>query len=103
MTNEEEIKKFNTAYTQRPLAEVCDRLIEIQIVGDRCIYINDHRVEGGKPYVSENLPTKVKTTRLRDILDAFSEDEIKEYLREKVEVAAYLNGVNAYRAAGEKE
>lgn len=22
----------------------------------RCIYINDHRVVGGKPYVSENLP-----------------------------------------------
>ena len=30
--------------------------VEIVIVGKRCVYINDYRVAGAKPYVSENLP-----------------------------------------------
>jgi len=30
--------------------------VEIVVVGQRCVYINDYRVAGRKPYVSENLP-----------------------------------------------
>jgi hypothetical protein len=47
---------WNAAYKLRPLNPNCDRKIEITIVGKRCIYINDYRVQGGKSYVSQSLP-----------------------------------------------
>ena len=34
-----------------------DKALTVTIVGRRCVYINDYRVAGSKPYVSENLPS----------------------------------------------
>lgn len=90
---------WNAASKLSPTSPVCDRPIEIMIVGKRCIYINDHRVQGGKPYVSENLPYESRTTTVRDVLEAFSLDEILAYVREKIAVDAYYAGCRNYRDA----
>jgi hypothetical protein len=95
---------FSAAYDNRPLNAVCGREIEVCVVGDRCVYVNNHRVAGGKPYVSENLPTRTKSTTVREVLDAFNEAEILAYLAERREVRAYCAGVRAFRdAAAERE
>lgn len=93
------MEAFNKAYQQRPFDDVCSKEVEITIVGERCVYINNYRVEGGKPYYSENLPQKTKTTAMRKIFDAFSVEEIKAYISEKERIEAYMSGVNAYRDA----
>lgn len=92
---------WNKAYQKRPLNELCSREIDIDIVGNRCIYINDHRVQGGKPYASENLPKTTKKTTVRDVLEAFSVQEIHAYLEERIAVENYCAGVRNYRDAGE--
>ena len=48
----------------------------------RCVYINDYRVAGAKPYVSENLPQHSLKTTLGSVLDAFTEKQIRAALRE---------------------
>ena len=60
--------------------ENVEKKIEIEIVGKRCVYINDYRVAGSKPYASENLPQYAFTATISDILDAFSLPEIINYL-----------------------
>lgn len=95
MENLDEV--WGEAYKNRPLDEKCSREITIDIVGDRCIYINDYRVQGGKPYHSENLPTKTKKTTVRDVLQAFTDDEINAYLKEKKAVDNYCAGLRAFR------
>jgi hypothetical protein len=92
-------KAWKDAYDKRPLNSLCSEMIEISVVGERCIYINDHRVAGGKPYVSENLPRKAKRTPLRDILDAFTEEQILTYLAEKHQITSYCAGLRAFRDA----
>lgn len=94
---------FNAAYDKRPLNDLCSREIEVSVVGDRCVYVNDHRVAGGKPYISENLPTRAKRTTVRQVLDAFSEAEILAYLFERREVRAYCAGIHAFRDADAKQ
>lgn len=49
-----------------------DKEVEITVVGRRCVYINDYRVVGGKPYVSENLPSHSFKCTVKDILDALT-------------------------------
>ena len=44
--------------------------IEIVVMGNRCVYINDYRVAGRKPYVSENLPQQTFRTTLDDVVKA---------------------------------
>lgn len=54
---------FNTAYDARPTDELCEREIEVSIVAKRCVYVNDYRIAGSEPYVSEGLPShSIKTT-----------------------------------------
>lgn len=90
---------WNKAYASRPLNQLCGREIEIMIVGKRCIYINDHRVQGSKPYVSENIPSEKRKTTVRDVLEAFSMEDIHAYLEEKIAVNAYCAGLRNYRDA----
>lgn len=60
-----------------------DKKIEICVVGKRCVYINDFRVAGGKPYVSENLPQHLFHVLAQDIFEAFSTDQIKAELKRR--------------------
>ena len=75
-----------TDIEQKALAlvnEVMDKKIEICVVGKRCVYINDFRVAGGKPYVSENLPQHSFHVRAQDIFEAFSTDQIEAELKRR--------------------
>lgn len=57
--------------------------IEIVIVGNRCVYINNYRVVGSKPYVSENLPHQTFRVTLAEILDAFALDDLQKAVDER--------------------
>ena len=50
--------------------------IEIVVVAKRCIYINDYRVAGAKPWVSENLPQHSFNVTLGDIIDALPRKQL---------------------------
>ena len=47
-----------------------EQKIELCVVGKRCVYLNDYRIAGGKPYVSEGLPEHSFTITVQDILSA---------------------------------
>jgi hypothetical protein len=59
------------------------KLIEIIVVGSRCLYINDYRVAGRKPYASENLPQQTFHVTLAEILDAFPLDDLQKAVDER--------------------
>lgn len=46
------------------------REVELTVVGSRCVYLNDHRIAGSKPYVSENLPQHSFQVRVGEIINA---------------------------------
>jgi hypothetical protein len=50
--------------------EAVERKIEVTVVGKRCVYLNDYRICGGKPWVSENLPQHDFKTSIKDVLHA---------------------------------
>lgn len=59
------------------MTEQHDKEIELQIVWEagggqkiRCIYLNDYRVIGSKPYVSENLAHTIHKIKLRELANA---------------------------------
>lgn len=67
----------------RPTEPACERTIAVQVVGKRCVYVNDYRIAGGKPYYSENLPNHRFETTVRDALAAFSDADLRAALRER--------------------
>ena len=64
----------------REIAKGLETPIEITVVGKRCVYINDYRVAGGKPWVSENLPQHSFNVTLKDILDALPRKTVRAIL-----------------------
>lgn len=92
--------EFNTIYDARPAKPTANKPVEIDVVARRCVYINNYRVAGGKPYVSENLPSHTLKTTLGDVLQAFSDSEIRAALREQRAEREYFAGYHeAKRAA----
>lgn len=59
--------------------------IRITVVGKRCVYINNYRVAGSKPYVSEHLTEHDLNTTLGEVLNAFSDADISKALKERKE------------------
>lgn len=57
--------------------------IVICVVGRRCVYINNYRAAGGKPYVSEQLPEHSFNTTVDEVLSAFSTKQIRDFLTRK--------------------
>ena len=45
------IKVWQETYDARPADDLCARQITVDVVGTRCVYLNNHRIAGGKPYV----------------------------------------------------
>lgn len=82
-----------------PKCQTRDKPIEVTVVARRCVYVNNHRIAGGKPYYSENLPTHDLKCSLGDVLDAFSERDIRAALREKKAHAKYYADFHAARKA----
>src|ERR1041384_847960 len=56
-----------------PACPTAKKPIEVTVVGRRCVYVNNYRIAGGKPYFSENLPSHDLRTTLGEVLDAFSD------------------------------
>jgi hypothetical protein len=51
--------------------------IELTVVGTRCVYLNDHRIAGSKPYVSENLSQHSFMVSIDEILAALPMLQVK--------------------------
>ena len=66
-----------------PKTPVSDTPVEVYVVAKRCVYVNDYRIAGSKPYYSENLPSHTLMTKLGDVLAAFTDQQIKDALAEK--------------------
>lgn len=81
-----------------PKQTVRERLIEVEVVAKRCVYVNDYRVAGGKPYVSEQLPSHIIKTSVGDVLDAFTDKEIRAALREAKAMRNYYAAIHAANA-----
>lgn len=82
-----------------PPAPHRNKLIEVSVVGRRCVYVNDYRVAGGKPYYSENLPHHELKTTLGDVLDAFRAEDIRAALAEREEYAESLRAYHERKKA----
>ena len=67
----------------RPTEAALDVKTEVQVVGTRCVYVNDYRIAGGKPYYSENLPNHSFEATVRDVLEAFPDRVLQAALRER--------------------
>lgn len=58
--------------------------VGLTLVGNKCIYLNEYRIQGKKPYVSENHTILNKKVRVVDVLNALDFDDIKKYVDEKL-------------------
>jgi hypothetical protein len=92
---------FNEVYDARPKA-MAEKPIEVSVVGKRCVYVNDYRICGSKPYVSENLPWHDFTTSMGDVLSAFREEDVLAYFAERKACNEYLAAWRAARDAAEQ-
>lgn len=90
---------FNAVWESRPSSPVSDTPVEVDIVARRCVYVNQRRIAGGKPYVSENLPSHTLKTTLGEVLDAFTEKQIRSALKEKKAVRDYFAAYHASKKA----
>lgn len=92
---------YNEAKKNEPTEELCSKRTTVDVVGKRCVYVNSHRVAGGKPYVAENLPQHEFNISVRDALDAFSFDELEAYIKEKKARLKYWSDFRANKEAAE--
>ena len=90
---------FNVVWDNQPAAPVRDKPIEVHVVSRRCVYVNCRRIAGGKPYVSENLPSHTLKTTLGECLDAFSDADILAALAEKKARKEYFAEYHARKKA----
>ena len=96
---------INEVSKSAPAKPVSSRQISVDVVGHgardgfRCVYVNDRRVVGGKPWAAENLPTSGKPTTIADVLDAFNREDILAYLAEQEAMTAYWAGYHAWKSA----
>lgn len=95
----------NEVAKNAPPKPVSSRAITVDVVcqgsgnGFRCVYVNNFRIVGGKPWVAENLPTSGKKTTIGDVLSAFSQEDIAAYLAEQEATTAYYSGYRAWTEA----
>lgn len=85
----------NLLFRNAPPSPVGDKAIEVQVVGKRCVYLNDYRIAGGKPYYTENLPNHRHTTSLKEVLAAFPETDIAAALKEAKAKREYFAAYHA--------
>jgi len=73
-----------------PVTPTADKTIDVDIVARRCVYVNDYRIAGSKPYHSENLPSHTLKTTLGEVLNAFTNEEIRKALDEQEARGRYM-------------
>lgn len=84
-----------------PKTPTADKPVDVDVVARRCVYVNDFRIAGSKPYHSENLPSHTLKTTLGDVLNAFTNEEIRKALDEQEARARYLR--DAWDAANQAD
>lgn len=89
----------NLLFASKPACPVAETPVEVSVVGKRCVYVNDYRIAGSKPYVSENLPSHDFKTTLRKVLDAFTRDQIRAALKEVEVERDYFKAYHAQEDA----
>lgn len=92
---------WSEVYAARP-NKVLGTPIEVSVVAKRCVYVNDYRIAGSKPYFSENLPSHSFTTTLKDVIDAFREEQLLAALAENKAQQEYFAAYRAARDASAK-
>jgi len=92
--------EIHAVWKDQPTDPICDKMIEVTVVAERCIYLNDHRIVGGKPYVSENLPQRSMDLTIREALEAFSIKELEAYVKEVAARQKYFADYRASQAQG---
>ena len=85
-------------FNHPPTSEVCSKRITVDIVGARCVYLNNFRIAGSKPYVSENLPERSLRLTIRDALAAFSDEEMESFIKERQDRKKYYADCRGERA-----
>lgn len=93
---------FNEVYNARPNA-ILSQPVEVCVVGKRCVYLNDYRIAGGKPYVSEGLPEFTLTATLSDIVSAFGHDKLLAAVAESKAQRDYFAAYHAWKAENTPE
>lgn len=78
-----------------PAKPTWDKHVELSVVGRRCVYLNNYRIAGDKPYYTENLPHHEFKVGIGDVLEAFRPEEIRAALDEQ---AAYKKHWADYHA-----
>lgn len=53
---------------------------KITIVSDVCVYFNDYRICGRKPFISENLKQRTFDISTNEILKNIDINDIKKYI-----------------------
>lgn len=89
------------AIKAQPKEPLCEKVISVDVFAKRCVYLNEYRIAGGKPYVSENIPCKSFNITTRDALDAFSIEELEAYTKEKKARDKYWADYRANKVAAE--
>lgn len=74
---------WNAVRDAQPPAPNCDMPVEVEVVARRCVYVNNYRVAGSKPYHGEGLSRHTLQTTLGEVLEAFTEKQIRAALREQ--------------------
>ena len=95
------METFNAVWDARPAEPARNTPVEVNVVARRCVYVNNYRVAGSKPYVSEGLPSHTLQTTLGNVLDAFTEKQIRAALREKRATQKYFSDYHAAKARGD--
>lgn len=87
----------NAMFENAPAEAVSKTAIEVTVVGKRCVYVNDYRVAGGKPYYSESLSSHNLKCSIGDVLEAFSEEQILAAVAERKARRDYFADYHAAR------
>lgn len=90
---------FNEVWFNKPEMPVADREFDVTVVAKRCVYLDGHRIAGGKPYVSEGLPQHTLKSSLANVIDSFPEEDILAALAERKNRAEYFRRYHAWKAA----
>lgn len=86
-----------------PTTPTADTLISVDVVARRCVYVNNFRIAGSKPYVSEGLSSHTLETTLGDVLRAFRPDDIRKALDEQETRAKYFRDAHDAAKLAEDE
>ena len=70
---------FNQIRTQNTLKKIVD----IDVFVGQCVYINDYRVVGSKPYVNESIEQYNVKAKIFDILESLDIEDIKNFIKYK--------------------